>query len=584
VIKRLRRLLLAALLILIATTAAQASTFHVATAGSDQNPGTSAQPWNTLQHAVDTVQPGDTILVEGGTYTGCRVGNSGRENAVCTVSADSGAAVLVNAPGPGNKHDSNIEFELFGSTVNYWVINGIESAGAGFSGIDIRGTNYITVQNCYVHNSGMTGIFLAFSDHPTIQACESAFNGEHGVYDSNSGDYPTILGNKLHDNQSCGLHMNGDRNFQPGDGIISFAVVEKNTIYQNGAAGGSGINCDGVNDSIFANNLLYNNLASGISLFAIDGAEGSSRNRVYNNTIVMAAGARWCVNIPESTEGQSNPTGNLLENNILYTPDSSKGSVLVYSPSVAGFVSDYNAVVGRFSTDGGNAIISTTAWQGLGYDTHSIVSTPQALFLDAGGNNYHLAAGSPAIGAGINLPAVTDDIDGNSRPLGLAYSIGCYEAIWSSVPPGPRDFFPTTLSVVTGNVKSGNAASLGATDGVYLRVKSAPVDGRSDTLIEYDFLANLATVSSLAVAMISHPSIAPQQQQTSLYNFATAAWDTVDVRKLIVTTDSMTAINVGAPSPYLSASGEVRMQVSTGDLTHARWKLYVDLVQLTMVQ
>jgi len=247
------------------------------------------------------------------------------------LKANSGARVIVNSAGPGNKHGSNIEVESFDFTVSYWVIDGFESADSARYGIDIRVTDHITVQNCFVHNSALTGIFLAFSDHPAILGNESSFNGEHGVYDSNSSDYPTISANRLHHNASAGLHMNGDRTITPGDGTISFAVVEKNIIYENGTRGGSGINCDGVSDSIIRNNLLYSNHASGISLYAIDGAEGSSRNRVYNNTIVMAPGARWCINIPASTEGQANPTGNKIKNNILYTADSNHGSVVTYS-------------------------------------------------------------------------------------------------------------------------------------------------------------------------------------------------------------------------------------------------------------
>ena len=64
--------------------------------------------------------------------------------------------------------------------------------------------------------------------------------------------------------------MNGDLS-QGGDGVISGAVVEGNVIYDNGRAGGSGINGDGVQSSRIANNLLYDNHASGISLYRIDG-------------------------------------------------------------------------------------------------------------------------------------------------------------------------------------------------------------------------------------------------------------------------------------------------------------------------
>src|SRR6266571_3559577 len=407
---------------------ARANSFYVSTSGNDTNVGSQAQPWRTLQHAVDSISPGDTILVESGTYVGCRIGHSGQAGALCTLKADGGATVLVNAPGPANRHSSNIEVELFGDTVRYWVIDGFESANSPRYGVDVRVTDFITVQNCYAHNSALTGIFLAFSDHPLIQNNECAFNGEHGIYHSNSGDFPTIRGNRSHHNHSAGIHMNGDRTQTPGDGLISFAVVEKNVIYENGVGGGSGINCDGVSDSIFRNNLLYNNHASGISLYAIDGAEGSSRNKVYNNTIVMAAGARWCVNIPAATQGQPDPTGNQVRNNILYTPDITlRGSILTYSSAVTGFASDYNIVVGRFSVDGGNSTVSLAGWQALGYDLHSVIATPSALFVDPTGNNYHLKPGSPAIAAGTPVAEVADDLDGSPRPSGSPYAIGCYE-------------------------------------------------------------------------------------------------------------------------------------------------------------
>jgi hypothetical protein len=46
--------------------------------------------------------------------------------------------------------------------------------------------------------------------------------------------------------------------------------------------------------------------------------------------------------------------------------------------------SDYNAVVDRFSTNGGTSVTSTLAqWQVFGYDTQSFVSTASALFVDA---------------------------------------------------------------------------------------------------------------------------------------------------------------------------------------------------------
>jgi parallel beta-helix repeat protein len=268
-----------------------------------------------------------------------------------------------------------------------------------------------------------------------IENNEVAFNTEHGIYDSNSADYPTIRGNRSHNNAGGGIQLNADYSSKcpcgttVRDGIISFALLENNVIYENGVNGGSAINADGMDDSVIRNNLLYENHAFGISLFSIDGSHGSSRNKVYNNTIVQAIDGRWCLNIPKSKGKGGSPVGNVVKNNILYTERTDKGAIDVYSTAAGVLTSDYNVVVDRFSTNGGTSVTSTLAqWRVFGYDTHSFVSTASALFVDPAAHDYRLKVGSPAIDAGTNLsPDVLADIDGTTRPQRLAYDIGCYE-------------------------------------------------------------------------------------------------------------------------------------------------------------
>lgn len=403
-----------------------AATYYVATTGNNNNPGTAAQPWATLQKAVDAVVPGDVIIVRAGTYAGCRIGKSGTASLPITLKADAGARPLINSLASTNRHQSLIEIENFDSRVSYWIIDGFEISGAPRHGTDLRNTDYVTVQNCYSHNNGSTsvrgdGIFLGFSDHPTLQFNELSFNSEHGLYHSNSADYPTIRGNRLHHNANAGIHINGDLS-QGGDGIISFGLIEKNVIWENGVGGGSGINCDGLSDSIIRNNLLYANHASGISLYAIDAAAGSSRNQVLHNTVIQASNGRWCLNIPPA-DGVASPTGNIVKNNIFIHPGT-RGSVTTYS--TAALQSDYNTVVNRFSRDDGNTFITLSTWQAAGQDQHSVVSMPEALFADLVNNNYRLKTGSPALNAGTAV-SVSEDIDGISRPQGSAADIGCHE-------------------------------------------------------------------------------------------------------------------------------------------------------------
>src|SRR5689334_13247136 len=44
------------------------STYYVATNGSDSADGSAGAPFRTIQQAANRAQPGDTVLVHGGTY------------------------------------------------------------------------------------------------------------------------------------------------------------------------------------------------------------------------------------------------------------------------------------------------------------------------------------------------------------------------------------------------------------------------------------------------------------------------------------------------------------------------------------
>ena len=225
--------------------------------------------------------------------------------------------------------------------------------------------------------------------------------------------------------------MNGDLS-QGGDGVISGAVVEANVIYGNGRTGGSGINGDGVQNSRIVNNLLYDNHASGISLYQIDGGQPSRNNFVVNNTIVQAADGRWAINI------QDGSTGNHVLNNILLTLHTFRGVIDISTDSLSGFVSDYNAVIGRFTTNGGDSVLTLAAWRtATGQDAHSFTTTPAANFVDPSAGDYHIRADSPARDAAMVATDVTTDFEGLARPSGPASDIGADEYHVVTLPPPP---------------------------------------------------------------------------------------------------------------------------------------------------
>ena len=312
-------------------------------------------------------------------------------------------------------------------------------------GINIEGAGHIVIDGFVInempraglritHSAGSTirgvradhnrswAIFTSFCDDILIEGNTASRSiKEHGIYVSNSGDRPVIRGNTSRDNRMCGIHMNGDSS-QGGDGIISNAVIENNIIFGNGPGGGSGINCDGLQNSKIQNNLLYNNHANGISLYRIDGAAGSTGNSVINNTVVQSADARWAVNIKNQSRN------NLVVNNILFH-DGSRGAINIAADSLSGFRSDFNIVVDQFSPDDGESLLSLSAWQSAtGLDRRTQVSNPHDVFVNHASGDYHLRDGSPAIDAADPRRRHSLDIEGRRRPAGARPDAGAYEA------------------------------------------------------------------------------------------------------------------------------------------------------------
>lgn len=76
---------------------AHADTFYVSLSGSDMASGTAAAPWRTIQHGIDALQPGDTLLIGSGLYRErVEIKRGGTAQAPITLSALPGAHVIVS--------------------------------------------------------------------------------------------------------------------------------------------------------------------------------------------------------------------------------------------------------------------------------------------------------------------------------------------------------------------------------------------------------------------------------------------------------------------------------------------------------
>lgn len=141
--------------------------------------------------------------------------------------------------------------------VSWVVIEGFTVDDMPRTGMRSALSDHGTIYYSSCHNNYKWGILCGFAEHAIIEnkSCRGS-EDDHGVCFSNSANDPVIRSNHWFDNNANGIHMNGDVSVG-GDGLISNAQVYNTAIYGNRVAGGSGINCDDVVNSVFCNNLLY---------------------------------------------------------------------------------------------------------------------------------------------------------------------------------------------------------------------------------------------------------------------------------------------------------------------------------------
>ena len=101
---------------------AHASTMYVSLSGSDNASGTLISPWRTIQHGVDTLKPGDTLLIGAGTYRErIEMKQGGTAQAPITIAALPGAHVIVSGADRLQEGWSKAESGEEGVYVHEWM-------------------------------------------------------------------------------------------------------------------------------------------------------------------------------------------------------------------------------------------------------------------------------------------------------------------------------------------------------------------------------------------------------------------------------------------------------------------------------
>jgi Protein of unknown function (DUF1565) len=192
---------------------AAGTTYYVATNGSDSSPGTESAPFKTIQKAADVVNPGDTILVNDGVYTGgsnqvvnaTRGGTTG--NPITFKSINKYGAKL-----SGQNNTTSIGWYV---AVDYLIVQDFEFYGFSSAAVDIFNANDQLIGN-HIHDIGrfcsdsafgFVGIYLSRAMALTIER-----NVIHDVGRYEPGENGCNLTQSYYQNNDHGLYIDSSSN------------------------------------------------------------------------------------------------------------------------------------------------------------------------------------------------------------------------------------------------------------------------------------------------------------------------------------------------------------------------------------
>ena len=403
---------------------AAGNTYYVATNGNDGNPCTQSSPCKTINHGITKLSSGDTLIIRGGTYAewicgscgGGRIPSGSSWNNVTTLKGAPGETVILKPTSFDQvlafDSESYISFEnliLDGQNSN--VIRAI-STNPGSHHIRLKDSEVRFFPCSTFAVNGASNEFINLNIHdvatdwnPATGAtgCGEPGNPPHVFYIYSGPDH--LFANNLIDATNTGagycFHVY-DAAYTPKVGLI----FRSNTLR----------NCKGpawglfrTEQTLIENNVVYGGQSSGIWV------ANSKTTTIRHNTIY---GQR--MGIDHSNSGDTT----LIQNNIIYGSkekgiEISNGSNVTVSNNLSS-----NNTSGNFQDQTGTAVLSANLF-GDSYDPR---------FVNPSAGDFHLQSGSPAIDAGLTLPDVPCDHDGNKRPAGSAYDIGAYE--YGSSPGG----------------------------------------------------------------------------------------------------------------------------------------------------
>ncbi len=392
------------------------TTLYVATDGDDGNDGSEGAPLASLDEAAGRAAPGTRIVLRAGTYGGSTyIGDlSGAEGSPIAIVGE--GEVTLDAEGAGEA--------LHLAEARWLVLENLTITGATTNGLNIDdGGSYdtpaehVVLRNVTVHGtgsggnndciklSGLDSFFIVGSDLTGCDAGDAidmvgchdgiihgnAFHetvGSGGIQAKGGSADVTIHGNTFVDVNARGINAGGSTGlefFRPIDAPYEAARIRvvANVFVRPGENSGAPVAFVGCDGCVFANNTVIEprTWIARILQESTDERFVRSRDGLYvNNLVVLNVGdlrSGVFVNVGAGTAPETFTFGH----NLWWALD-------------------------RDASWGG-----PTYSDGIPAETGSVIQMDPML-ADRSGGDYHVQSGSPAIGAGTELPASYPDFEG----------------------------------------------------------------------------------------------------------------------------------------------------------------------------
>ena len=434
---------------------------------------TQAQPC-ALQTALDQADDGQTIFAAEGTYTGTGEAVVAISNSIALYGGWDGSpsGSLVRDPdaypsvldGEGVRRIVYISGTITATLDGLVITHGNAAGLGGYNSYDAGGGVYINEAKAFISHCTISinsagpassagnglggGIAVILSDaelesNLIISNTARWGGGVRVIFNS-----PVLRDNQIISNSSLfggGMYLMGtralvednlfqDNRGERGGGIYSSnaeATIAGNVIRDNQGSYGGGIGINAGFSSVVSGNLILNNVVDkdggGISI-------NYNNTRVNNNVIAHNEA-------PRSAGVSINQAATILNHNTIAHNSGGDGVGLFVGQDATMAVTNTMIVshtVGISVTAGSTATLEGTLWGVDPWTNLSDWSGNGAVFtgavniwgdpdfLDPDGGDYHIGPNSAAINAGVDS-AVTDDIDGDTRPQGSSYDIGADE-------------------------------------------------------------------------------------------------------------------------------------------------------------